>query len=370
MREIDGQLVKLALHAIREPQRWERVLQHLIATTPAKAAIITLRDKTTCQIVNDDALVQEYHSPLIQGFSLESVAYYLEELRTIDPWAEAQRTTYPYRPTVMSTICHPNDVEDKRFFSWLEKEGLQDTVAFELDRVPGHWTAINLFLEHRETSDSHTLLEFCNLHFDLLRESWQSSQQMLRYKQSGDAALNQMSIRSRPACIITPNGAVFQKNSAFQNLQDNGAIKISPASNKLSICKNAEFYGDPDFDKTIVASHDSIDESCKAIVSPFEPDPLYKEKKDRYWLLSFGPVDGICSTKLEQVYELNVLLRQQRLFFDAVCDGANIAEAGKKVGVQRARAYVIWSEIRQKLELESVHELRGIIAILSQNIAI
>ena len=146
MAELDANLVKLAFQAIRTPQKWQNLLQHIIDVTPAHAAIITLRDKKTCQIVNDDALEQEYHSPLIQGFSLEAVTYYLEELRTIDPWAAAQIHHYPHRPTVMSKVIVPRDTKDRRFFDWLEMGGLKDTIAFELDRMPGNWTAINLFM--------------------------------------------------------------------------------------------------------------------------------------------------------------------------------------------------------------------------------
>ena len=87
-------LAQRAVRAIREPDAWADVLDHIVENTGAAAAIITLRDKKTCQIVNDRDLEQAYHSPLICGFPMEAVVYYLTELRTIDPWAEFQRSHY------------------------------------------------------------------------------------------------------------------------------------------------------------------------------------------------------------------------------------------------------------------------------------
>ena len=44
-------------------------------------------------------------------------------------------------------ICPPSTVKDTCFFEWLKEQGCEDTVVFELDRMAGYWTAINLFLE-------------------------------------------------------------------------------------------------------------------------------------------------------------------------------------------------------------------------------
>ena len=135
------------INAIQDPQKWGDVLDHIMDTTGAKAALITLRDKETCQIVNDVDLEAKFHSPLIRGFSQEAIIHYLTNLRTIDPWAEFQRSNYPLRPVQMSKVCPTETIADTRFFDWLRGEGFQDTIVFELDRMAGYWTAMNLFLE-------------------------------------------------------------------------------------------------------------------------------------------------------------------------------------------------------------------------------
>lgn len=362
MTTLDPKLVKLAFQAVRNPTKWQQVLQHIIDVTPAKAAIITLRDRKTCQIVNDDALEREYHSPLIQGFPLEAVAYYLEELRAIDPWAAAQVGHHPHRPTIMSTLCHPAKAVDRRFFDWLEMGGLRDTVAFELERVPGNWTAINLFLEHYDTDEGKALLKYCNAHCSLLCEAWQSSQHVIRCQQAGQAALNSLSDSAVPACIVTQSGDLFLSNDAFHELRKQGVVRQSGPAGRISLCSNVEFTGSQAQVMPGLPRHEAADGAITVQASPFEIDPLYQEKKQRYWLLRFQTSIG----KRNEIaaYNLGLLTYQERQIFDAICAGASVQAAGQKIGIQRSRAFDVWANVKAKLGISSAHELRGYSASL------
>ncbi len=364
MNELDGALVKLAFQAVRSPQQWQKLLKHLIDVTPASAAIITLRDKKTCQIVNDNALEQEYHSPLIQGFSLEAVTYYLEELRTIDPWAKAQIRHYPHRPTVMSKVMDPRTADDRRFFDWLEMGGLRDTIAFELERMPGHWTAINFFMSEIDTPETETLLSYCNVHFEILREAWQSSQHVLRCQQSGMTALNHLSKHDVPACILTPSGEIFQKNAAFQNLIGSGITKISQPSGRLSLCLNADLRISESGYDVAISRHGHVEQDVTVSAVPFEPDPLYSQKKEQHWLLRFETGNSP-SIQMDSVgYPLEHLTHQERKLFDVVSKGAGVQEGGQLIGIQRSRTFEVWAQVKGKLGISNAHELRGLYSIL------
>jgi len=360
---LDEGLIKFAFQAVRKPEKWQQVLQHIISVTPAKAAIITLRDRKTCQIVNDDALEREYHSPLIQGFPIDAVIYYLEKLRTIDPWAAAQVAHHPHRPTLMSTICHPARAKDRRFFDWLETGGMRDTVAFELERVPGHWTAINLFLENYDSTEGRTLLDYCNTHFALLCEAWQSSQHVVRCQQTGQAALNSLSDSFIPACVVTNDGTLFLANEAFQELLGKDVVRQSGPSGRVSLGETVQLTGPHAERVPLLPRHeerDNFDEIVSAQPSPFEIDPLYQEKKEQYWLLRFQA--SSTPTGGTRDYPLSVLTTQERKLFEAICAGATVIEAGKDVGVQRSRAFDIWANVKSKLKITNAHELRGIAA--------
>lgn len=365
MAEIDAELVKLAFQAVRTPHRWQNLLRHLIDATPAQAAIITLRDKKTCQIVNDDALEREYHSPLIQGFSLEAVTYYLEELRTIDPWAAAQIQHYPHHPTVMSRVVDPRTHKDRRFFDWLASGGLHDTVAFELERMPGHWTAINLFLPQIETAATDALMAYCKTHAEVLREAWQSSQHVTHCQQSGLAVLDHLGQNSVPACILAPSGEVSLMNDAFQGLAGAGIVKVSQPSGRVSLCLNAHLEISGAKDDLSVLRHGSVDNDVTVSATPFEPDPLYSKKKEKHWLLRFETATGAARTINSIGYPLDRLTRQERKLFDVVSQGASVQLGGQMIGIQRSRTYEIWSCVKDKLGISNAHELRGLISILA-----
>lgn len=362
MTQLDKELVRLSFQAVREPGKWQQVLHHIISVTPAKAAIITLREKATCQIVNDDALEREYHSPLIQGFPLEAVVHYINELRTIDPWAAAQVECHPHRPTIMSKICHPTEVADRRFFDWLEMGGLRDTVAFELDRVPGHWTAMNLFLEHYDTDESAVLLRYCESHFELLSEAWRSSQHVVRCQQSGEAALNHLASHSRPACIVASTGEVFLANEAFHSLRERGIAKISTPSGRISISRNAQLEWVNESGELSLLRHDESVIDVVVQASSFKPDPMYaRQKKNSYWLLRFDTLVEMSGGDVH--YPVDRLTRQERQLFDAICNGASVQEAGQMIGLQRSRAFDVWSGVKQKLGIANSHALRGVLAL-------
>lgn len=351
---MDQKLVLQAVEAIQNPAKWERVLQHIMSATGAKAAMITLRDGKTCQIVNDDALERDFHSPLIQGFPIEAVVYYLQELRTIDPWAEAQISHYPQRPLLMSQICNPDEVPDQRFFSWLRDFGINDTVAFELNRMPGYWTACNLFIESGDSATGLKALEYAKEHQSFLAKAWESSQQVVRSKQSGRAALDHMSKLEIPACITGPNGEVETTNSAFDKMIEIKQIVTHGTTRRLSVPRSARVIGDATWLERGSRDLDQSSEVLTVSVSTFDPDPLYNGKREGCWLVSFRMDNGFNAS----VDELNLLTEQERHLLESVQAGDNVAAAGEKIGVKRSRAFDIWGSVKAKLDIKNAHQVR------------
>jgi hypothetical protein len=358
MAQLDGKLFDLLFKAIRNPDRWDRVLQHILAVTDAKAGIITLRDRKTCQIVNDNALEEKYHSPLIQGFTSEAVAYYLEKLAATDPWAEAQRSHHPHHPVLMSSICPVESVADTQFFDWLAKAGMQDTVVFELDRSSKFWTACNLFLEGEDPEAANRLLQYANTHFRHIKEAWQASQDLVRLKQSGKASLDKLGSFAIPACIAGPAGEVFRSNDRFEALLETGCARLSRPSNRLSVCKDATWFASDAEVEAEILRHGDCEMSLEVSVEAFEPDPLYRDKREPLWLFTFGGEAAGKRSDRHLVLELNKLSDQERKLADAIREGLDVKQAGVAIDVKRARAFEIWRAIRDKLGIESIHQLR------------
>ena len=351
---MDEKLVMLSVEAIQDPEKWQRVLQHIMHSTQAKAAMITLRDGRSCQIVNDDELESKFHSPLIQGFSYDAVVYYLQELRTIDPWAEAQKTHYPQRPILMSRVCNPDDVPDQRFFSWLKQYDILDTVAFELNQMPRHWTACNIFIERQKSEAAEAALAYATEHHLFLKSAWQSSQQLLHSQQSSRATLDHMANLNISTCITGPNGEVMNGNSAFDQLLALGHIETHGPKRRLAVPHSSRLLGDAAWLEQAKMEANEFAPTLTIYAVPFTPDPLYVGKREKWWLLTF---------QIEEIYtispaELNLLTSQEKDLFAAIRSGSSIASAGEIIGVKRSRAFDIWASVRSKLGISNAHQIR------------
>ncbi len=347
------------MEAIQDPMKWSDVLETIMLATGAKAAIITLRDKKTCQIVNDVELEQKFHSPLIRGFSTEAIVHYLTNLRTIDPWAEFQRTTYPYRPMQMSKTCPQDSVPDRRFFDWLEGEGFTDTIVFELDRMSGYWTAINLFLETPESHVAQKAMDFSNEYYDLIRNAWIASQNLSKTRQSSAALLDRAAGAGSPVCIVGSNGELLECNTLFDEVLESDTIRISGSTKKLSFARSVTVFGLDRWEQHDFLKHDADATPLLLLASPIEPDPLFADKREKLWLLTCTNKGAARpQTRSIPAFDLDALTRQERSLYTEISLGKSVEQAGLAIDLKRSRTFEVWSSVKEKLGITSAHQLR------------
>lgn len=323
--------------------------------TGAKAAMITLRDAKTCQIVNDVALETTFHSPLVCGFTMESAAYYLQQLRTIDPWAEAQRQHYPFQPTLMSTVCDPASMPDNKFFEWLSNLGCRETVVFELSRMVGYWSALNLFFEVPQGNSAISAKTYLSFHSDFLKEAWVTSQEFIHGKQSRQISLEQV---GAPACIINQSYEILAHNSSFDLLKNKGTVAVFGPKKRLSVAHGIVFAGRPDISSGI-GRHDSEATDCHAFMASFDPDPLHEGKRDGHQLIIFRSRADKRQANAIPVQLLESLTAQEKRMLEYVESGLSIRHAGDQVGVKRSRAFEIWGSVKSKLAISNAHQIRS-----------
>ena len=347
------------MDAIQDPRKWSDVLDSIMHMTGIKAAIITLRDKQNCQIVNDVELEQKFHSPLIRGFSTEAIVHYLTNLRTIDPWAEFQRTNYPYRPVQMSRVCPQDSVPDRRFLDWLEDVGFQDTIVFELDRMSGYWTAINLFLETPTAPEAQRAMQFANEYYDLIRNAWVASQNLATTRQSSSALLDRAAGAGSPICIVGANGELKDCNGLFLEVIETDAIRLSGSNRKLSFGRSVTVFGLDRWEQHDFLKHDTDATSLMLLASPIDPDPMFAEKRENLWLLTCANRRTTdVAARRDTGIDLDALTRQERELYDAIANGRSVEQAGAAIRLKRSRTFEVWSSVKDKLGITSAHQLR------------
>ena len=344
------------MDAIQDPEKWGDVLDMIMRMTGAKAAIITLRDKQTCQIVNDVELEQKFHSPLIRGFSTDAIIHYLTNLRTIDPWAEFQRTCYPYRPVQMSRLCPQDSVADQRFFEWLKSVGFEDTIVFEMDRMAGYWTAMNLFLETPTAPEARKAMDFANEYYDLIRNAWMSSQMLARARQSSTALMHRAADAGSATCIVGANGELLESNDLFEDVMKTGSVRVSGSKRKLSFANNVTIVGLKRWEQHDFQRHAVDAEPLVLLASPLDPDPIFAGKREKHWLLTCTAA-GATVTGPQSV--LDSLTRQERDLYREIANGKSVEEAGRTIHLKRSRSFEVWGAVKGKLGIKNAYQLRG-----------
>ncbi|MDF2142920.1 hypothetical protein [Paenirhodobacter sp. CAU 1674] len=343
------------MEAARDPLKWGDALELIMRMSGAKAAMITLRDRSSCQIVNDVELERKYHSPLIRGFSTEAIVYYLTELRTIDPWAEFQKTCHPHHPTQMSKVCPQDRIADRRFLDWLRTVGFQDSVVFELDRVAGYWTALNLFVERPDTPEAHRVLDFAHENFDLIRSAWVTSQTLSRSRQSNAGLLDRAAGMGAPICIVGANGELLENNALFGEVLASGIIRLSGRDRRLSFSRTVRVSGLIRWDQSAFLRHEGDEDEMVVLASRLDPDPIFAGKRESHWILTCGAKGGASAATGSH---LDVLTRQERDLYLGITQGKSVAQAGEAIGLKRSRSFDVWGAVKDKLGLKSAHQLR------------
>ena len=341
------------MHAVKTGA-WDEVLSHLISATGASAVMISLREGKTCQIVDDIALQQTYHSPLIKGFSPQQAFFYLSELRERDPWAKAQCFHYPTLPTLMSRIQHPSSSPDDPFFKWLSDLGIQETLVCELARATGYWTAINLFFSTPESPTALNAKRYLDQHIKALRDGWSASQTVVQSKQSFQASLDNI---NGPACIIDRFGHIVEKNKYFDDEVETPHIKIVGPRHKLTISDNLTYSGCK-LPSALKRFHISSTATPRISLSVkrYASDPLYQDVGSYYFLIVFEPISDALSAIIQPAPHF--LSAQEQRLLKHIKKGLSIKDAGAAIGVRRTRAFEIWASVKDKTGIANSHQVR------------
>jgi len=360
-QRLDATLVAEIVGAIDDQDRWKRVLRTILDRTGARAAIITLRENRTCQIVDDMQLQALHHSPFVEGFELERVGYYIYNLRQKDIWADAQIDRRPLLPTRMSTMVKSDIFAGTELGQWCREQEIDDTIVVQIGQTPGFWTALNVFFDSQVKGCAERTLDLLNTHLTLLRSAWKTGRDMVRTRETGNSLLSFLSEQGIAAGLLDSSGAVTATNDEFRALRDLGVVMVSAPSNRISLADGVDRGGmAPDFSGHI-RGHEAAHghRAYRASLRPITVDPLYEGIREPEYLLLLEPVEAEDITFQRKLAPgLTLLTPQERGLYDAICLGHSVPEAGEQIGVRRTRAFEIWGHVKEKLGVKTASQLR------------
>lgn len=255
----------------------------------------------------------------------------------------------------MSRVCPQETVADRRFFDWLKGVGFEDTVVFELDRIAGYWTALNLFLESPTAPEARKALDFANEYYDLIRNAWVTSQTLSKTRQSSAALLARASEAGAPTCIAGPNGELLESNTLFDALMEGDIIRLSGSTRKLGFADTVTVMGLQTWGQHGFLRHTAETKPLVLLASPLDPDPIFAGKRENHWLLT---CTGTGAAAPATCADHDALTRQERALYNEIASGKPVKEAGAAIGLKRSRPFELWAGIKDKLGIRNAHQIR------------
>ncbi|MEH6444294.1 MAG: hypothetical protein V7784_10375 [Oceanospirillaceae bacterium] len=87
--------------------------------TGAKKGIITLRDRTSAELVIPKDVESDLSSPLLYGFSDQEIGSYIMHYIQFDPWTKFERLRHPNKPNALSKYVTYNEITATPFWQWV-----------------------------------------------------------------------------------------------------------------------------------------------------------------------------------------------------------------------------------------------------------
>lgn len=359
--EIKQEVVSKIFDATQNENEWKAVLRYLIELSGSIAAAITLRDQSTCQVIVDNSFEIEFHSPFIEGLDCHMIADYITNLREKDTWAESQIINRPFKPLLMSNV-HPNDqLERSDFGHWVLSQGFNDTVAYRIGGSSRYWTSLNLYFHNSGEGEQEKVLSVVETYAEILTHAWSIGRDVVRRREMESGIFNLISELGLACCLVSSDGKIKDSNEEFQNLVEIDLLRVIGPNRRLSFTIHARLSEEAKPSLKNFPRHYSepkyVDNELTVFAKKYPVDPRYKETKDDEIIIFFER-SGLIAQKHPSQGRINLLGSQEKLLYDYVLGGRTIEEAGKMIGLKRARTFEIWRSVKDKIGFQNSHNVR------------
>lgn len=249
-------MTSLLLAAAEDASRWNDVLIHLAAACGAKEAIITARANETARVCISEKMENDFHTPFLGQLDPNVVEDYVTNFRDRDIWADQQSTERPYFPTVMSRKVTRRALERSAFWTWLEPQGIDDTVVVQIGNGKSAWTALNLFFKNTGPKCERRVLDTVNRDLGDIRRAWRLTIMQAQFGSAEDALRETVEESDQSLFLIDPNGTVAGASKAAKAHLDQDLARISRPDGKLSVSKGSVAL-DQEALADVITSHDA-----------------------------------------------------------------------------------------------------------------
>ncbi|NLS14451.1 hypothetical protein HGP28_16395 [Vibrio sp. SM6] len=211
---------------INNVEHWRDVLGEMVKLTGAKKAFLMLRNRQSSDFYIPKDLLETLASPVIYGLSEQEVDDYVNRYQSLDPWTKIEAQIPPITPYALSQYISAEALRASGFWSWLEPQGVNDTVVFAVHHASDHWVSVNLLYDNTQPGLKQKILALITEYLPLMNEVWEAGQRMRQvttYPASIQFFLEQL---SDSAFLVDRYAKVINSNRHAKTLAKNSELGL------------------------------------------------------------------------------------------------------------------------------------------------
>ncbi len=225
---VAADLVTALSRTVLDPTGWDTALRSLCDYCGASKALISRRALKGAEIIIPTQIQNEWQSPLIHGFSPQEVETFLTQFASSDPWNQIEAQNFPYMPYALSRFLPQKKLQETSFWSWLEPQGLVDSVVAVVDQDDTGWTALNLYLDAQQARESAQVIERLSEVLPDVSKVWTAGREVFVARSDNWPIPSIVEHMADPCIVVDLNYVVSSLNEAASNLSDLGVVRATP----------------------------------------------------------------------------------------------------------------------------------------------
>jgi DNA-binding CsgD family transcriptional regulator len=346
---------------IESIELWQDVLQLFCTLTGAKKGIITLRDRTTAELVIPNDVESDLSSPLLYGFSNEEIGSYIGHYIAYDPWTEFEKLYHPNTPIALSKYVKYDSITGSTFWEWLQPQGISDTVVLDIGASFPNWVAMNLYFDGQDAATKRKIVRYTSKLQETMQEVW-SLGQKVRAAQLEPSRLGYfLDQQPDPSILLSPDGKIILANKKAEQLFN--------APDSIIGRKEAEIIIQ---DKKLKKQYNNVMRLIKDV-----PGAKFHEKLDLKtgdFSLSLALIEkaedqiGVdkaarlltikrLSKSLACVWETPGLTKRERQLVEFIANGGRVIDFANSFNLSKSTSHFHWSNVKKKLNVQDRSEI-------------
>ncbi|MEH6443180.1 MAG: LuxR C-terminal-related transcriptional regulator [Oceanospirillaceae bacterium] len=338
---------------IEDIELWQEVLLLFCKLTGAKKGIITLRDRTTAELVIPTDVESDLSSPLLYGFSNEEIGGYIEHYIAHDPWTEIEKLYHPNSPIALSKYVKYKHIVTSHFWEWLEPQDVNDTVVLDIGASYPNWVAMNLYYDGQNPAIKRKILRYTTMLQSTMQEAWALGQKV-RAAQLEPERLGYFLDQQPDACVLlSADEKVILANKKAQQLfkaQDtvisceHEAIVIpnkklkKQYENMFRLIKDAS---STQFQEPIDIQ--SGDFTLTLTLVEKAEDQVGVDKAARLLTIKRSSITLAC------IWDTPGLTKRERQLVEFIAQGGRVVDFSNSFSLSKSTSHFHWSNVKKKL---------------------